>query len=228
MESIKKILRTPSAFVLVIVALISLIGIIIQTNSSRNIALLPFNIASTQTAEAMQFVVTASPTAQQAIQIVAPLAVDSSKTWQQTGLNIASGSIVNIKVVGGQWTTSRDKISTEWKERLIGAENFYDGIQIWVNWQVESNGNGSASLICESASCPIPNFNRGVLIARIGNVMYSIGDSCSFTTTESGQIFFQANDDNLSNNAGVLAVMIDTNANDLAPKSEVCGTMYKK
>ena len=50
MEPFKKILRTPSAFVLVITAVIALIGVIIQNKTSKEIALIPIN--ATHTAEA--------------------------------------------------------------------------------------------------------------------------------------------------------------------------------
>ena len=50
MEAIKKILRTPSALVLVITALISLIGVIVQSMFSRANAQIP--IDATSTAEA--------------------------------------------------------------------------------------------------------------------------------------------------------------------------------
>ncbi|NOH04205.1 MAG: hypothetical protein HND47_20640 [Chloroflexi bacterium] len=50
MEAIKKILRTPSAFVLFLVAVVSLIGIIIQSNTDKEIARMP--IDATSTAEA--------------------------------------------------------------------------------------------------------------------------------------------------------------------------------
>ncbi len=50
MESIKKILRTPSAFVLFLVAIVSLIGVIIKSESDKAIARIP--IDATSTAEA--------------------------------------------------------------------------------------------------------------------------------------------------------------------------------
>jgi hypothetical protein len=72
MESIKKILRTPSAFVLVIVAMISLIGIIIQNKTEREIALIPFNATATGEAKLTQIASqptnTVEPTATESIQ----------------------------------------------------------------------------------------------------------------------------------------------------------------
>jgi len=50
MQAINKILRTPSAFVLLLVAIVSLIGIVIKSNSDEKIARLP--IEATLTAEA--------------------------------------------------------------------------------------------------------------------------------------------------------------------------------
>lgn len=50
MESIKKIFRTPTAFVLLLVAIFSLIGVIIQNKSAETIARIP--IDATLTAEA--------------------------------------------------------------------------------------------------------------------------------------------------------------------------------
>ncbi len=61
MESVKKIIRTPSAFALIIVALFALIGVIIQSNTSKEIAKIPFS--ATQTAEASKILIADTPTA---------------------------------------------------------------------------------------------------------------------------------------------------------------------
>lgn len=50
MEAIKKILRTPSAFALLLVAIVTLIGVIIKSNTDKAIARMP--IDATSTAEA--------------------------------------------------------------------------------------------------------------------------------------------------------------------------------
>ena len=50
MEAFRKILRTPSAFAIIVVAIVSLLGVIIKSKSDENIARMP--ISATATAEA--------------------------------------------------------------------------------------------------------------------------------------------------------------------------------
>lgn len=101
--------------------------------------------------------------------------------------------------------------------------------EIWIHYQPETNGNGLSNIVCEKDSCPIPNFNMGVLTAKIKGTVYSIGSSCVFSAIESGEIFLQINDDNLSTNAGVLAVVINVNQLDNIPRSsDACGTIFNK
>ncbi len=54
MEPFKKILRTPSTLVLVITAIIALVGVIYQSNSNKDIALIPINATSTAEAKLTQ------------------------------------------------------------------------------------------------------------------------------------------------------------------------------
>jgi len=211
----------------IIAALAGIIGSYFSYSAGIEAIRVPLN--ATQTAEAKQPLVTQAVTPTQFTQVTsAPIAVDSRQSWQATGIQISEHDTVNIKVTGGQWTTARDKIPAEWKEQLKGANGYYENSQIWINWQIESDGSGSSSIFCKNTSCPMPNFNVGILVARIGNVVYSIGNSCSFTVEESGQLFLMVNDDDLSSNAGVLAVAINLNQNDYIQKSSVCGNTYKK
>jgi hypothetical protein len=61
-EAIKKILRTPSAFVLLLVAIISLFGILIKSKSDENIARIPIDATSTAEVRLTQFANTVIPT----------------------------------------------------------------------------------------------------------------------------------------------------------------------
>lgn len=81
MEYIKKILRTPSAFVLLLIAIVSLIGIIIQSKTNENIARLP--IDATSTAEAKLTMVANSAT-QASLPQNAPTALVQQATITET------------------------------------------------------------------------------------------------------------------------------------------------
>lgn len=73
MEPFKKILRTPSALVLVITAIIALIGVIYQSNISKEVALIPINATSTAEARLTQIAPqptnTLEPTATESAQV---------------------------------------------------------------------------------------------------------------------------------------------------------------
>ncbi|MBI3152817.1 MAG: hypothetical protein HYZ21_11830 [Chloroflexi bacterium] len=73
MEPFKKILRTPNALVLVIAAIIALIGVIYQSNISKDVALIPINATSTAEARLTQIASqptnTLEPTATESVQV---------------------------------------------------------------------------------------------------------------------------------------------------------------
>ena len=62
MEAIKKIFRTPSAFVLFLVAIVSLIGVIIKSETDKAVARMPIEATSTAEAKLTQMAIIASTT----------------------------------------------------------------------------------------------------------------------------------------------------------------------
>ena len=203
MEPIKKLLRTPSALALIVVAFITLIGVIIQTNSPKELAKL--SIAATSTAEAENRLSENSLTSPNV-----PIAVDSTPGWHPTGVTVVEGDIIKIKVVGGKWTPYRVPFPEEIRDQIPEETRKELSSEIYINGYRETDGSGS-TLMCElDDKCLMLGRSVGGLIARINDSMYFIGNQCEFKATESGQVFLQINDDPTypTNNFGVLAVEV--------------------
>jgi hypothetical protein len=139
-----------------------------------------------------------------------PIAVDSNKYWQTSGINVKKGDTVSIKVVGGKWTTGRFELSPGDKKNLPDS---YKNLQTLINIQYEQAGQGLYVTCVDSQvkNCPIPEAPWGALVARIDDgVPVLIGKTNSFVAADSGTIFFAINDDLnfLDENFGVLATEI--------------------
>ena len=65
---------------------------------------------------------------QKASQTDIPIAIDSQKAWQDTGIEVEKGNTVIIEVTGGKWTTSSYPLSQESREKIsdeIGAREVF-------------------------------------------------------------------------------------------------------
>jgi hypothetical protein len=74
------------------------------------------------------------------------VAIDSTKTWQPTGVFVSKGDTVNIRVTGGKWTTWREGISDNLRSQISSGENAKNA-EIWINWHSETNGSGLANYL---------------------------------------------------------------------------------
>lgn len=153
-----------------------------------------------------------------------PIAIDSTKGWQSTGIFIVRGDMVRVRVTGGNWTPWRDKFPDEFKGQLPDEVKQMQPKQIWIDRSEENDGSG-VSQSCSAASggspdCPLPQFYSSALVAQIGNTKYGIGNSCTFFSESDGELQLRINDTALIDNAGILAVEIvigqqSTNSNTL-------------
>jgi hypothetical protein len=137
-------------------------------------------------------------------------AVDSKDKWQDTGVLVENGQYVTIVVTKGNWTWWREEFPSEVREQI--PEELRDDIRIdtWMNMWSENDGRGYRDRECEHENCPVIDGAAGALVARIGNSMYVIGNSCNFLAVSSGSLFLTINDnqDRLEDNYGVLGVEI--------------------
>ncbi len=92
MEAAKKILRTPSAFVLLLVAIVSLIGVIIKSESDKTIAKIPIDATSTAEARLTEIASISSTTPSP---IICSITNMGWVEYQNDGL----GSIINASPV---------------------------------------------------------------------------------------------------------------------------------
>lgn len=143
------------------------------------------------------------------------IAVDATQDWQSTGVRVAKGDSVRIKVVGGKWTTSRGRLSSDVATQL--PENIRD-LEIFVHYTYETQGEGLGYLCPDLKlnECPVPNGPVGALIARVGSrEPIVIGDIKTFVASDDGMLFLRINDGQmegtryLDDNAGVLAVEVE-------------------
>jgi hypothetical protein len=158
--------------------------------------------------------VSASKGGATAASTAAPIAVDSTKDWQSSGISVSKGDTIHIQVVGGHWTTGRGAIPDTVRQAL--PDNI-KGLQIWINYMYEQGGNGNGKLCAEVnlANCPVPSASVGTLIGRIGvSEAFSIGEVNKITASESGTLYLRINDgqpegtSGLEDNAGILAVEV--------------------
>ena len=140
----------------------------------------------------------------------APIAVDSTKDWQDTGIYLMKGDAVSIVVVGGKWTIYRLPLDAKLKQQL--GDDMVDA-PIWIYVRGENAGEGEPTRFCQGADCPVPGGNFGALVARIGRgEPFQIGNAKTFTATAEGDLLLRINDGyregtvNLEDNSGVLAV----------------------
>jgi len=207
----------------IIAALAGVVGAYFSYSAGVDAIRIP--LMATQTAEAKHTPITA--VTQINGQPNVAIAVDSTKTWQPTGIFVTKGDTINIRVVGGKWTTWREKISDNLRAKLPNNEDAKTA-EIWINWHLERNGSGSSNAICVDDNCPLPDQSLGLLVARIDNTTYIVGTTCSFLATETGQIFLQINDYFFSDNGGILAVEVNSDRFDTFPTSAGCGAAYSK
>jgi len=115
--------------------------------------------------------------------------VDAKLPWQDTGIQIVAGDVVQVKYLSGSWTT--------WKGHhpLVGP-----------------TGNEALS-DPKNPNHPLPSAYPGVLIGKVGGngTIRAIGAELTFHSTDSGNLYLQINDDLMSDNDGSLLVQIMLN-----------------
>jgi hypothetical protein len=143
-----------------------------------------------------------------------PIAVDSTKNWQSSGISVSKGDTIHVQVVGGNWTTARYTLPDTTKQKL---SDDIKNLQMWINYVPEQDGKGSSRSCAEVnlTNCPVPTSNVGTLIGRIGvSEAFSIGEANTITASESGILYLRINDGQregtagLEDNAGILAVEV--------------------
>lgn len=101
MEPIKKILRTPSAFALIVVAIIGLIGVIVQSNTSTNVVKLTIGVSLTAEAKLTQSAIQAEST-NDALTLIAPF----TNTPLPTSTSTSTTPIeVSARIMVDSWDT---------------------------------------------------------------------------------------------------------------------------
>jgi hypothetical protein len=171
-----------------------------QSSLSRDLSATQVALSSTQTA------ISNLPTSAPIVQTVVvtqpplvltrpdlPIAIDSQKSWQSTGLKVTQGEIVSIQVVAGKWSGWR-RLSTG---EFMWPEN--DG----VGFTEECGGSPN-----KVRDCPVDEANITSLVGKIGLTKYAIGNDCTFQAASDGIVELSINDDGLSDNYGVLSVKI--------------------
>lgn len=194
---------------------------IYETATAQNNEIIFKSTALARLATQATDIVSVSPTP--ILETIAPIAVDSTKPWQYSGLNIQQGDILTIHVVSGKWTIWRVPFPTDILDHLAADERNKVSGQIWINKWRETNGQGSSP--CRD-HCPLPDFSTGGLLAKIGQTIYGVSDNCTFTATQSGRLFLQINDTAFDDNAGILAVEVSIGKKDNPTSVRGCGAPY--
>jgi hypothetical protein len=123
---------------------------------------------------------------------IVPIAVDSTKDWQSTGIIINKGDRVHIKVVGGKWTIARYVLSDSIKQQL--PEDIKK-LEIWVNNSYEQDGSGYSRPCIEQVlglTCPLPNSKGGILVGRLGiSEPFEVGDVNTVTAFSDGILYLR-------------------------------------
>ena len=143
--------------------------------------------------------------------------VDSTKGWQQTGINIKKGNTVIISVKGGSWTLGRKKVNLkkypDIDKEFISTPNLDE---LWHQYS-ENIGEGYENLKCKTLECPVPeiNANLGSLIAKISSLenpkldeFVEVGKETRYTSPVDSILLLTMNDDDKSDNSGILLVKI--------------------
>lgn len=144
-----------------------------------------------------------------------PIAIDSTKDWQSTGIVVHKGDTIVVTVVGGKWTVLRMPVSAGDVAKL---PEIYSGTQVWANVNSENAGNGGDYTCLEYGvpNCPVPTSKVGTLVGKINlnGEPFPIGSKKSFVASSEGILYLRVNDGekeglaNLDDNNGVLAVDI--------------------
>ena len=194
----------------IIAALAGIVGSFFSYKAGIATIQIPLN--ATQTAESRQTISTTSPaTSTIDYQTNIPIAIDSTKDWQNSGVYMSKGDTAVIRVVGGGWTTSRRKMAESEISQL--PENIRSN-QIWINNMLENRGTGSQTFRCADIDlydCPLPTENLGALIGKIGtSEPLLIGSENKIIAPADGWLFFRINDsiNTFDDNYGILAVEI--------------------
>jgi hypothetical protein len=141
---------------------------------------------------------------------VIPIAIDSTKDWQPTGIIVGEGEEIRVRVIGGVWAVYRLELSLEHKSGL--AEDL-QRFPAWLYTWGETAGEG-ASGTCNDlakADCPVNEFNLGGLIGKVGNAEpFGIGKEKTFQAPDDGELWLRINENNarLLDNHGILAVEV--------------------
>lgn len=144
---------------------------------------------------------------------IIPVAVDSTKDWQNTGIMLQKGNTFIVTVVGGKWTVAREQIASgELPEKYLGY-------QVWALAIWENPGDGGATICLDYGvpNCPVPTSKVGLLVGKIGftGEPFPIGSKKTIIAPASGLLLLRVNDGEkegfagLGDNSGVLAVEID-------------------
>ncbi|MBK9940634.1 MAG: hypothetical protein IPP13_03310 [Kouleothrix sp.] len=153
-----------------------------------------------------------------------PIAVDSTKEWQSTGLFVKKGENVVIRVVGGKWTSWRQQLPVELRASF---PKDMDNTEIWINRARENDGSGG-DLLCEQVTgapekCPISKYKESALVARIGDAKYGVGASCAFLSASDGVLQLRINDLLVGDNFGNLSVEVSIDPSVTNINSQHCG-----
>lgn len=114
--------------------------------------------------------------------------VDATLPWQDSGIYIESGTVIDLNVISGSWT------------------HYLDGVAY-------NNGVGSGYICAnnippEQCAEPMPEAPQGSLIGKIGAHLFAIGSGTRITAQQSGILHLRINDsdDGLFDNDGILTV----------------------
>lgn len=144
-----------------------------------------------------------------------PIAIDSTKDWQTTGISVKKGDTIVVSVVGGNWTVLRMSVPVG---DIAKLPEVYLGTQVWSNVNPENVGDGGDYTCLEYGvpNCPVPTSKVGTLVGKINlsGEPFPIGSRKTFVASSNGVLFLRVNDGEkeglagLNDNNGVLAVEI--------------------
>jgi len=112
--------------------------------------------------------------------------VKANRTWQSTGIQVASGTKLALEVVDGKWASAK-------------------GTGVY-------NGGEGTGYVCGHVDCvePLPDLPSDSLIGMIGDAKFGVGNGTTIITEQAGELYLRINDgDNgLYDNDGTLTVSI--------------------
>lgn len=135
--------------------------------------------------------------------------VKADQDWQSTGFHVLRGEKILLEVVEGFW-------------------NAADGFLL------DNNGRGYGYSCAQSAiankddttRCVLGEYTLGALIASIGRTRYGIGNKCTFTATDSGEVYLRMNDNNSTGNSGKLVIEI-SRLHTTSALDNICGQPFE-